>query len=76
MADFNLLIVLEQEKKRKAEEENEERRKIAKNAGVPENFFDAAKTKVLQEILSLIGSSVVRTDPSVIFHLLARLLAL
>ena len=46
MADFNLLIVLEQEKKRKAEEENEERRKIAKNAGVPENFFDAAKTKV------------------------------
>jgi len=39
------VALIDEEKKRKAEEQNEERRKFAKNAGVPENFFDSAKTK-------------------------------
>jgi hypothetical protein len=39
------LQLLEVEKKRKAEEETQERKRLALDAGVPENFFDAAKTK-------------------------------
>jgi len=39
------LALLELEKKRKVEEKLQEKKKIAKSAGVPENFFDSAKTK-------------------------------
>jgi len=39
------VALLEMEKKRKVEEKMVEKRIIAKNAGVPENFFDSAKTK-------------------------------
>lgn len=39
------LALLELEKKRKLIEKEQEKKKIAKNAGVPENFFDSAKTK-------------------------------
>ena len=35
----------ELEKKRKAEEDTQERKRVARDAGVPENFFDSAKTK-------------------------------
>jgi hypothetical protein len=39
------LQLIEIEKKRKAEEETQERKRLARDAGVPDNFFDAAKTK-------------------------------
>ena len=39
------LALLEMEKKRKLEEKLEEKKSTAKKAGVPENFFDSAKTK-------------------------------
>ena len=39
------LELIEVEKKRKAEEDTQERKRLARDAGVPENFFDSAKTK-------------------------------
>ena len=39
------LALLEMEKKRKLEEKLEEKKSTAKKAGVPDNFFDSAKTK-------------------------------
>ena len=39
------LALLELEKKKKLIEKEQEKKKLAKNAGVPENFFDSAKTK-------------------------------
>jgi len=39
------LALLEMEKKRKADEEISRKQKFAKKAGVPEHFFDSAKTK-------------------------------
>ena len=39
------LALLELEKKRKVEEKVMEKKQLAKSAGVPENFFDSAKTK-------------------------------
>ena len=39
------LALMELEKKRKMEEKLIEKKKLAKSAGVPENFFDSAKTK-------------------------------
>jgi len=39
------LALLELEKNKKLIEKHQEKRKLAKNAGVPENFFDSAKTK-------------------------------
>eukprot|EP00092_Neocalanus_flemingeri_P015553 GFUD01016835.1.p1 GENE.GFUD01016835.1~~GFUD01016835.1.p1 ORF type:complete len:301 (-),score=115.97 GFUD01016835.1:123-1025(-) len=39
------LALLELEKKKKMEEKVLEKKKLARSAGVPENFFDSAKTK-------------------------------
>ena len=39
------MALLELEKKRKVVEKQQEKKKFAKSAGVPENFFDSAKTK-------------------------------
>ena len=39
------LALLEMEKKRKLEDKISEKKDIAKKAGVPDNFFDSAKTK-------------------------------
>jgi len=39
------LALLELEKKRKVEEKLKERKELAQRVGVPENFFDSAKTK-------------------------------
>ena len=39
------VALLEMEKKRKIDEKLIQKKSVAKNAGVPENFFDSAKTK-------------------------------
>ena len=39
------MALLEMEKKRKIDEKLTQKKSVAKNAGVPENFFDSAKTK-------------------------------
>jgi len=39
------LALLELEKRRKVEEKLKEKKKLAQSVGVPENFFDSAKTK-------------------------------
>ena len=39
------MALLEMEKKRKIDEKLIQKKSVAKNAGVPENFFDSAKTK-------------------------------
>jgi len=68
------LQLMEVEKKRKAEEETEERKRVARAAGVPANFFDAAKTKAFlnlnkapqKSILKKGGSSSAPPQPQVI----------
>lgn len=54
------VALIEEEKKRKAEDENEERRKIAKKAGVPENFFDSAKTKAFLNLNKAPAKSILK----------------
>jgi len=59
------MALIEEEKKRKAEEQNEERRKFAKNAGVPENFFDSAKTKAFLNLNKAPTKSILKKkEPS------------
>jgi len=54
------LALIEEDKKRKAEEQNEERRKIARDAGVPENFFDSAKTKAFLSLNKAPAKSILK----------------
>jgi len=58
------LALIEEEKKRKADDENEERRKIARNAGVPENFFDSAKTKAFLNLNKAPAKSILKNKSS------------
>jgi len=62
------LALIEEEKKRKAEadrnEENEQRRKVARTAGVPENFFDAAKTKAYLSLNKAPAKSILKNRPA------------
>jgi len=39
------LALIEMDKRRKLEEKEQQKKKMAKSAGVPDNFFDSAKTK-------------------------------
>jgi len=58
------MALIEHEKKRKAEEDNEERRKVARNAGVPENFFDSAKTKAFLNLNKAPQKSILKNRGS------------
>jgi len=56
------IALLEEEKKRKLEEESEERRKMARTAGVPENFFDSAKTKAFLNLNKAPARSILKNS--------------
>ena len=64
------MALLEMEKKRKVEEKLSEKKDIAKKAGVPDNFFDSAKTKAFlnlgkapqKSILKNTGAKPVRSN--------------
>jgi len=56
------IALIEEEKKRKAEEENEERRKFNRNAGVPDGFFDAAKTKAFLSLNKAPAKSILKNS--------------
>jgi len=58
------MALIEHEKKRKAEEDNEERRKVARNAGVPENLFDSAKTKAFLNLNKAPQKSILKNRGS------------
>ena len=66
------LALMELEKKRKMEEKLIEKKKLAKSAGVPENFFDSAKTKAFlnlgkapkKSILKNSSKPITTTTPS------------
>jgi len=58
------LALIDEEKKRKAEEQNEEKRKFAKKAGVPENFFDSAKTKAFLNLNKAPQKSILKKKSS------------
>jgi len=52
------------EKKRKAEEEEDKKKKFAKRAGVPENFFDSAKTKAFLNLQKAPQKSILKKSGS------------
>lgn len=56
------LALMEVEKKRKTEELKEEKRTQAKNAGVPENFFDSAKTKAFLSLKQAPKKSILKNS--------------
>lgn len=59
------VALLEMEKKRKVEEKLVEKRTIAKNAGVPENFFDSAKTKAFLNLNKAPQKSILKNSGGV-----------
>ena len=56
------LLLLEQEKKRKQEERVSEKKEQAKKAGVPENFFDSAKTKAFLNLNKAPQKSILKNS--------------
>ena len=56
------LALLEQEKKRKLEERASEKKEQAKKAGVPENFFDSAKTKAFLNLNKAPQKSILKNS--------------
>ena len=56
------LVLLEQEKKRKQEERVSEKKEQAKKAGVPENFFDSAKTKAFLNLNKAPQKSILKNS--------------
>ena len=56
------LALLEQEKKRKQEERVIEKKEQAKKAGVPENFFDSAKTKAFLNLNKAPQKSILKNS--------------
>jgi len=56
------LALLEQEKKRKQEERVSEKKEQAKKAGVPENFFDSAKTKAFLNLNKAPQKSILKNS--------------
>jgi len=58
------LALIESEKKRKAEQDLNEKKKFAKKAGVPENFFDSAKTKAFLNLQKEPQKSILKKGAS------------
>jgi len=56
------MALLEQEKKKRLEEKEKEKKVIAKNAGVPENFFDSAKTKAFLNLNKAPQKSILKNS--------------
>ena len=56
------VALLEQEKKRKQEERISEKKEQAKKAGVPENFFDSAKTKAFLNLNKAPQKSILKNS--------------
>ena len=56
------LALLEQEKKRKLDERASEKKEQAKKAGVPENFFDSAKTKAFLNLNKAPQKSILKNS--------------
>jgi len=56
------VALIEEEKKRKREDELEERRKVARSAGVPDNFFDSAKTKAFLNLNKAPKKSILKNN--------------
>ena len=56
------VALLEQEKKRKLEERASEKKEQAKKAGVPENFFDSAKTKAFLNLNKAPQKSILKNS--------------
>merc|ERR1719430_1113363 len=59
------MALLEQEKKKRLEEKEKEKKVIAKNAGVPENFFDSAKTKAFLNLNKAPQKSILKNSGGV-----------
>jgi len=58
------LALIENEKKRKADQDLNEKKKFAKKAGVPENFFDSAKTKAFLNLQKEPQKSILKKGAS------------
>jgi len=58
------LALIENEKKRKAEQDLNDKKKFAKKAGVPENFFDSAKTKAFLNLQKAPQKSILKKGTS------------
>merc|ERR1719260_539537 len=59
------IALMEQEKRKKREEIVQEKKDMAKNAGVPENFFDSAKTKAFLNLNKAPTKSILKKkEPS------------
>ena len=58
------LELIEVERKRKAEEDTQERKRVAREAGVPDNFFDAAKTKAFLNLNKAPQKSILKRSGS------------
>jgi hypothetical protein len=56
------VALLEQEKRKKTEEKIQEKKIQAKNAGVPENFFDSAKTKAFLNLNKAPQKSILKNS--------------
>lgn len=59
---MNWFRCVDEDKKREAEEENEERRKFARTAGVPETFFDSARTKAFLNLNKAPQKSILKNS--------------
>jgi len=58
------LALLELEKKRKVEEKLTQKKTVAQKAGVPENFFDSAKTKAFLNLGKAPQKSILKNSGS------------
>ena len=58
------IALIEMEKKRKADEEIDKKKKFAKRAGVPETFFDSAKTKAFLNLQKAPQKSILKNSGS------------
>ena len=56
------IALLEQEKRRKTEERIQEKKDASKKAGVPENFFDSAKTKAFLNLNKAPQKSILKNS--------------
>lgn len=54
--------LLEQEKRKKVEERQQEKKAVEKKAGVPENFFDSAKTKAFLNLNKAPQKSILKNS--------------
>lgn len=58
------MALIENEKKRKADQDLNDKKKFAKKAGVPENFFDSAKTKAFLNLQKEPQKSILKKGAS------------